>query len=75
MAAKLALVEVAPSAEERAVRLNPILADLLDQLVVRIAARNGETVEQARRGVELAVVSRGIGALQEELRAGSEVGS
>lgn len=48
------------------IRLNPILEALLDELVLRVAQRTGEATEAARRGVELAVVSRGIELLQRE---------
>jgi hypothetical protein len=53
--------------EEPVIRLNPILEALLTDLVATSARRTGETPERARRAVELAVVSRGIEAVQAEV--------
>ena len=57
----------APAA--RALELSTQQGALLDELVAAVAARNGETAERARRGVEIAVVTRGIAALREGIEA------
>lgn len=49
------------------IQLNPTLSVLLEELVRTIAARNGENHEDARRLVELAIVSRGIAAVRAEV--------
>lgn len=50
-----------------AIALTPTHVALLDQLVEQTSARTGERAEEVRRAVEIAVVTRGIAALQEEL--------
>jgi hypothetical protein len=59
--------------EEPVIRLNPILEALLTELVNASTLRTGEAPERARRAVELAVVSRGIEALQADV--GVAIGS
>ena len=49
-----------------AIRVPPILLACLDQLVERVARRTGEPIERVRRSVEIAVLTRGVTALQEE---------
>lgn len=54
------------------ITLPPVTAALLEELVELVARRNGESVEDVRRGVELSIVSRGLQSLQQELGHDSE---
>jgi hypothetical protein len=47
--------------------LNEGQATQVERLVRLMAARTGETTAQVRRAVEIAIVTRGIAAVQEEL--------
>lgn len=50
----------------RVITLNAVQSALVDQLVEREAERLGETSEQARRLVEIGILTRGIAAMQGE---------
>lgn len=50
------------------VKVPPQLLSEIDRLVERVAARTGEPPALCRRGVEIAVLTRGVAALREEYR-------
>jgi hypothetical protein len=62
-------VSDANPSERAALALTEIQSTLIDQLVEAYAQRFGETPEQARRAVEIGIITRGIRALQEESKA------
>ena len=47
------------------------LALLIDQLCEQIATRNGETKEEVRRAVEIAILRRGIEEIRVDLLTGN----
>lgn len=49
------------------VRVPPALLDALDRLVERMATRTGEPPVAVRRAIEIAVLQRGVAALEGEL--------
>lgn len=50
-----------------AIVLAPLQIEQVDQLVEATSRRTGERPEDVRRAVEIAIITRGIAALQEEL--------
>jgi len=55
------------SSDPGTIILTPTMSLLLDELVGLVAKRNNESPDDVRRGVELAVISRGLESLQIEL--------
>lgn len=56
----------------RTIRLNDYLANQLDLLAIRFAARTGERPVDVRRGLELTLVQRGLEAIDAEITAAEQ---
>lgn len=52
------------------IEVPPLLSSVFEQLVADFAARHGESPESARRAVEIALVQRGLAALQVDANKG-----
>ena len=58
------------SSPRPSIQLNPIMDGLIEQLATRYAEKTGEPVALVRRAIEIAVVTRGVEAVQVELLTG-----